>query len=211
MYCLQFCFVLEIYQNIPGRNLMCHCRGDKVWLVYFRVWGLRLPVFVKWFGEGSCTCWEECYSHQLQGWLLLTGVCIHVWWLGVLWCGKMFVCLGLYWYKDGLLMLFGNWRWKFWSDWPDAICTVLNFCDVVTYVCGQWEGLWLELMFWWDRLLQLQWDSLSLLGNLLECLWLLDLWDLALLSWAKLYLSWGFLLVQGLLHSDVKLPVLWQL
>ena len=26
--------------------------GDQVWLVCFRLWGLRLPVFVKWLGQG---------------------------------------------------------------------------------------------------------------------------------------------------------------
>ena len=58
----------------------------------------------------------------------------------------------------------------------------------------------------WEGLLQ---DCLPLLGNLLECLQLLDL---PLESLSDLFdVSAGCMLGQGLLHRAVKCPMLWQL
>ena len=54
------------------------------------------------------------------------------------------------------------------------------------------EGQWLILVL----------DCLPLLVNLLECLWLMDLFDQTLLSLGDLvHLSQGFLLLLGFLHK----------
>ena len=93
--------------NIQGGALMCCHGGTKCgwYALGYGAWGYPST----WSGWGK-GLW---YSHQLQDLLLQRRVCSLVWWLDVIWCGKMFFHLGFYQYKVSYLLLFGSGGWIF--------------------------------------------------------------------------------------------------